>query len=376
MKKIKFISTCTALIIILMAFFAFASINTVNAATTQASVEYGEITDNGVEVSVKFSKDISGETFSSKWQKVNNNTIKANFPEGAYAYVKVESSNGDKEEGIVAVPVKLQEKEILDMTSKESDVTLSNLKSEDTSIATVNGLKVTAVKEGKTKITADIKFSSSDETKKYTWDLTVVPGSNTEDDNTAGSTMEGSNANSDGQTSENKLWADFSNATYALNIVDNENATVKINGINDIKGALVVYFSSKEETEEVLNNYKKYYNKSADFEWCLVDDTNTTSLSKKAYELWKENSDIYMHIVQIAEAKAEDSLSALDYENVKVVVSSVKINKPDVKVNDKTTADGKIPQTGLDNKVVFTIGVVMFIAAISFVGYKKYKDIK
>ena len=367
MKKIKFISTCTALIIILMAFFAFASINTVNAATTQASVECGEITDNGVEVSVKFSKDISGETFSSNWQKVDNNTIKANFAEGAYAYVKVESSNGDKEEGIVAVPVKLQEKEILDMTSKESDVTLSNLKSEDTLIATVNGLKVTAVKEGKTKITADIKFSSSDETKKYTWDLTVVPGSNTT----------GSNTNSDGQTSENKLWADFSNATYALNIVDNENATVKINGINDIKGALAVYFSSKEETEEeVLNNYKKYYNKSADFEWCLVDDTNTTSLSKKAYELWKENSDIYMHIVQIAEAKAEDSLSALDYENVKVVVSSVKINKPDVKVNDKTTADGKIPQTGLDNKVVFTIGVVMFIAAISFVGYKKYKDIK
>ena len=367
MKKIKLISICTALMIVFSGFFTFKSINIVNAATTQATVSYGEITDNGVEVTVKFSKDISEDTFGSKWQKVDKNNIKATFSEGAYAYVYVKSSEGAIEEGKIAVPIKLQEKETLDMTSKDTGVTISNLKSEDTTIATVSGLKITALKEGKTKITADVKFSSNDESKKYTWDVTVVAGGNTTVDNT----------NKDGQISENELWADFSKVTYTLNIVDNEHATVKINGLNGIKGALIAYFSSKEETEEeVLNNYKNYYNKSDDFEWCTVDDTNTTSLSSKAYELWKENSDIYMHIVQIAEAKDEDSLSALDYETVKVVVPSVKINILEEKSSDKTTAEGKLPQTGIDNAVLFTISVVAIAIVVSFVGYRKYKNIK
>lgn len=435
MKKIKLISICTALIIVFSGFFTFKSINTVNAATTtQATVTYGEITENGVEVTVKFSKDISENTFSGKWSKEDSNTIKATFAEGACAYVYVKSSDGSIEEGKIAIPIKLQEKEKLNMVSTDTGLTISNMQSADTTIATVSGNTVTAVKEGKTTITADVKVSGDDVSKVYNWDLTVVKNSSTTEDNTKqdeenkqdDTKKDGENKQDDTKKDEenkqddtkkdeenkqddkkqddtkkdeenkqdapdstNGIWANLSNATYTLNVVDDNHATVKINGISDIKGALVVYFSSKEETEEeVLNNYKKYFDKSEDFEWCLVDDTNTTSLSSKAYELLKGNSDIYMHIVQIAEAEDKDSLSALDHDNVKVIVPSVKIDKTeketDIKVEnekktdgkDETTAEGKLPQTGMDNTVLFTIYVVAIVTVVGFVGYRKYKNIK
>lgn len=235
MKKIKLISISIAVIIVLSGCFTFKSINTVNAATTQATVTYGEITENGVEVTVKFSKDISENTFSNKWNKEDSNTIKATFAEGACAYVYVKSSDGSIEEGKIAIPIKLQEKETLDMTSKDTGVTISNLSVQDTSIVTVDGLKIKAVKEGKTKINADVKFTSDDETKKYTWDVTVVAGGNTTVDNTS----------KDGQISESELWADFSKVTYTLNIVDNEHATVKINGLNNIKRIISSIFLIK-----------------------------------------------------------------------------------------------------------------------------------
>jgi len=174
---------------------------------------------------------------------------------------------------------------------------------------------------------------------------------------------------------ESSIWADFSNVSYVLNIVNDSYANVKLNGIKDIKGALAVYFSDKKENEEeVLNNYKKYYNKSSDFEWNTVDDKYTTSLSSKAYQLWKENKDIYIHIIQIAEGTNKDSLSALDFEKVKVVVASAKIEKKDTE--DHTIADGKIPQTGINNTILLAIGVGTIVVIASIIGYKKYKNIK
>lgn len=83
-----------------------------------------------------------------------------------------------------------------------------------------------------------------------------------------------------------------------------------------------------------------------------------------------------MHIVQIA----EDSLDALDYNNVKVIVPSVKINKTEnekkIDGKDDTTADNNLPQTGIYNTVLFTISVVAIVTVISFIRYRKYKNLK
>jgi len=150
------------------------SCSIVNAAElTEATVTYGEIKDEGVEVKVKFSKDISDYDFDSKWEKENNTTIKRTFVQGAYAYVYAKDSNDNIEAGKIAVPVKLQKGEILNMASKEEGVTISNLSVKDTSIATVvDDLKIKAIKAGNTKIKGNVTFSNIP--LQYEWDLTVV----------------------------------------------------------------------------------------------------------------------------------------------------------------------------------------------------------
>lgn len=469
MKKIKFISTFTAVIIILMAFSTFVSINTVNAATTQASVAYGKITDKGVEVTVKFSRDISEDTFDSKWEKVDTDTIKATLAEGTYAYVKVESSNGDKEEGIIAVPVKMQEKEVLDMTSKDSDITLSNLKSEDTSIATVSSLKVTAVKEGKTKITGDVKFSSDDETKKCTWDLTVtkkeetkpveekpIDEKQTEEELDGEKTIEektnDSNINdTDKDNSENNVKVEltkeeikeiedfindeklkntgflFINYTNPEEIVkkianENEGQYLDVSAIDTLRYAIIDSGYGKEATNEQLikiygsldgANGTTILMTEEDLINFFKDRINYEYTAEKIKndlkEHYKDNLGLYAFnasdiLYQKFEIKSGYKIGnkyyiEIEYKNVLTENKTETINLVMTKVNgrytfyscdnsaingtynkkdekDETTADGKIPQTGVDNTILWAIGVGAIIAIAGIIRYKniKYKS--
>lgn len=130
----------------------------------EAKVTYGNPTNDGVMVTLTFSENIPTDISNNleKWT-ISGNTATRIMAQGATAKVTVGYSNGVTEIAKVAVPITLNKGDKITFGKS-----ITNLKSEDSKVVSVEGNTITANEEGKTTIVTGIKNN-----EEYKWTVTV-----------------------------------------------------------------------------------------------------------------------------------------------------------------------------------------------------------
>lgn len=151
--------------------------NPVNPTDKEAVVTYGDPTDAGVLVTVKFSQNLSDtdevKQKLSDWQ-ISGDTATRTMPQGAIASIIIKYEDGSKETAKVAVPLTLEIGSQMDFSGMAKD-----LKIDDTGIATVENGIVKAKAKGTTKMTG----TSLKDGNEYTWTINVNGTDNGNDNN-------------------------------------------------------------------------------------------------------------------------------------------------------------------------------------------------
>lgn len=151
--------------------------NPVNPTDKEAVVTYGDPTDAGVLVTVKFSQNLPDtdevKQKLSDWQ-ISGDTATRTMPQGAIASIIIKYEYGSKETAKVAVPLTLEIGSQMDFSGMAKD-----LKIDDTGIATVENGIVKAKAKGTTKMTG----TSLKDGNEYTWTINVNGTDNGNDNN-------------------------------------------------------------------------------------------------------------------------------------------------------------------------------------------------
>lgn len=152
----------------------------VNPTNKIATVTYGEPTDAGVLVTVKFSQNIPDtkevKEKLSDWQ-ISGDTATRTMAQGAIASIIIKYEDGSKENAKVAVPVTLEIGSQINFSGMAKDLKIDN-----TEIATVESGIVKAKAKGTTKMTG----TSLKDGNEYTWTINVNVtdnGNNNENNN-------------------------------------------------------------------------------------------------------------------------------------------------------------------------------------------------
>ena len=175
--------------------------NPVNPTDKEAVVTYGDPTDAGVLVTVKFSQNIPDtdevKQKLSDWQ-ISGDTATRTMPQGAIASIIIKYEDGSKETAKVAVPLTLEIGSQMDFSGMAKD-----LKIDDTGIATVENGIVKAKAKGTTKMTG----TSLKDGNEYTWTINVNGTDNGNDNNDGknnGENNDKNNNNNNGNGSSDK----------------------------------------------------------------------------------------------------------------------------------------------------------------------------
>lgn len=161
--------------------------NPTNPTNKTATVTYGEPTDAGVLVTVKFSQNIPNTTDIkaqlNSWN-ISGNTATRMMKQGAVAAISVKYEDGSTESAKIAVPLTLE------IGSKVNFGNMAkNLKIENTEIATVENGVITVKASGETKMTGIANVNN----EEYTWTIKVKGTGN---DNSGDNGNNGNNGNS------------------------------------------------------------------------------------------------------------------------------------------------------------------------------------
>lgn len=171
--------------------------NPVNPTDKEAVVTYGDPTDAGVLVTVKFSQNLPDtdevKQKLSDWQ-ISGDTATRTMPQGAIASIIIKYEDGSKETAKVAVPLTLEIGSQMDFSGMAKD-----LKIDDTGIATVENGIVKAKAKGTTKMTG----TSLKDGNEYTWTINVN-GTDNGNDNNDGKNNDKNNNNNNGNGSSDK----------------------------------------------------------------------------------------------------------------------------------------------------------------------------
>lgn len=175
--------------------------NPVNPTDKEAVVTYGDPTDAGVLVTVKFSQNLPDtdevKQKLSDWQ-ISGDTATRTMPQGAIASIIIKYEDGSKETAKVAVPLTLEIGSQMDFSGMAKD-----LKIDDTGIATVENGIVKAKAKGTTKMTG----TSLKDGNEYTWTINVNGTDNENDNNDGknnGENNDKNNNNNNGNGSSDK----------------------------------------------------------------------------------------------------------------------------------------------------------------------------
>lgn len=175
--------------------------NPVNPTDKEAVVTYGDPTDAGVLVTVKFSQNLPNtdevKQKLSDWQ-ISGDTATRTMPQGAIASIIIKYEDGSKETAKVAVPLTLEIGSQMDFSGMAKD-----LKIDDTGIATVENGIVKAKAKGTTKMTG----TSLKDGNEYTWTINVNGTDNGNDNNDGknnGENNDQNNNNNNGNGSSDK----------------------------------------------------------------------------------------------------------------------------------------------------------------------------
>lgn len=175
--------------------------NPVNPTDKEAVVTYGDPTDAGVLVTVKFSQNLPDtdevKQKLSDWQ-ISGDTATRTMPQGAIASIIIKYEDGSKETAKVAVPLTLEIGSQMDFSGMAKD-----LKIDDTGIATVENEIVKAKAKGTTKMTG----TSLKDGNEYTWTINVNGTDNGNDNNDGknnGENNDKNNNNNNGNGSSDK----------------------------------------------------------------------------------------------------------------------------------------------------------------------------
>lgn len=175
--------------------------NLVNPTDKEAVVTYGDPTDAGVLVTVKFSQNLPDtdevKQKLSDWQ-ISGDTATRTMPQGAIASIIIKYEDGSKETAKVAVPLTLEIGSQMDFSGMAKD-----LKIDDTGIATVENGIVKAKAKGTTKMTG----TSLKDGNEYTWTINVNGTDNGNDNNDGknnGENNDKNNNNNNGNGSSDK----------------------------------------------------------------------------------------------------------------------------------------------------------------------------
>lgn len=166
----------------------------VNPTNKNATVTYGEPTDAGVLVTVKFSQNIPNTAEAKEKLKdwnFSGNTATRTMKQGAIASISLKYEDGSTESAKVAVPLTLEIGSKVDISKMATD-----LKIENTEIATIENGIITAKVAGETKMTGIATMNK----EEYTWTI-KVKGSN--DGNNGNNKNNGSNNNESNNTENN-----------------------------------------------------------------------------------------------------------------------------------------------------------------------------
>ena len=151
-----------------------------------ATVTYGDPTDAGVLVTVKFSQNIPNTADIKEKLKdwnISGNTATRTMKQGAVAAISVKYEDGSTESAKIAVPLTLEIGSKVDFSNMAK-----NLKIENTEIATVENGVITAKASGETKMTGIANVNN----EEYTWTIKVKGTGN---DNSGDNGSHGNNGN-------------------------------------------------------------------------------------------------------------------------------------------------------------------------------------
>lgn len=169
MKKVKLIIMAFAFV------FVLALATTVNAATRKIEPTYTKLEDGKYKVTVTFSKNVVG----NNWQgwTTSDKTVTRILNSGDMAFLETTDENDDSEIAIIAVPIDMKKNQTVTL-AKNGNITLTDVKVADTTIATVNENKLTTLKAGNTTVTAKAKMSESNDVYDCVWKLNVTEENN------------------------------------------------------------------------------------------------------------------------------------------------------------------------------------------------------
>ena len=160
--------------------------NPVNPTDKEAVVTYGDPTDAGVLVTVKFSQNIPNTADIKEKLKdwnISGNTATRTMKQGAVVAISVKYEDGSTESAKIAVPLTLEIGSKVDFSNMAK-----NLKIENTEIATVENGVITAKASGETKMTGIANVNN----EEYTWTIKVKGTGN---DNSGDNGSHGNNGN-------------------------------------------------------------------------------------------------------------------------------------------------------------------------------------
>ena len=169
----------------------------VNPTNKIATVTYGEPTDAGVLVTVKFSQNIPDtkevKEKLSDWQ-ISGDTATRTMAQGAIASIIIKYEDGSKENAKVAVPVTLEIGSQINFSGMAKDLKIDN-----TEIATVENGIVKAKSKGTTKMTG----TSLKDGNEYTWTINVNVTDNGNNNSNSGNNNGESNEKNNNDVSGN-----------------------------------------------------------------------------------------------------------------------------------------------------------------------------
>lgn len=172
-----------------------------NPTNKTATVTYGEPTDAGILVTIKFSQNIPDTAEAKEKLKdwnCSGDTATRTMKQGAIAAISLNYEDGSTESAKVAVPLTLEIGSKIDFSKNAT-----NLKIENTDIATIENGIVTAKAAGETKMTG-IATKNNEE---YTWTIKVKgsnDGNSENNENNENNKNNKNNNNGNGQNSENQ----------------------------------------------------------------------------------------------------------------------------------------------------------------------------
>lgn len=176
----------------------------VNPTNKIATVTYGEPTDAGVLVTVKFSQNIPDtkevKEKLSDWQ-ISGDTATRTMAQGAIASIIIKYEDGSKETAKIAVPVTLEIGSQIDFSGMAKDLKIDN-----TEIATIESGVVKAKAKGTTKMTG----TSLKDGNEYTWTINV---NGTDNGNNNNENNNSNNGNNNGESNEKNNNNDVSGNT-------------------------------------------------------------------------------------------------------------------------------------------------------------------